>query len=78
MPVKWKLSIVLAGLLSAGLTVAPRAQDYDVLFKKCYSNDIPDQAIVICSAVIARGPADKEDLATAYKNRGNAYDDTGE
>ena len=78
MPVKWKLPIVLAGLLSASLAAAPRAQDYDVLFKKCYSNGIPDQVIVSCSAVIARGLTDKEDLATAYKNRGNAYDDKGE
>ena len=78
MSVKWKLSIVLAGLLSASLAAAPRSQDYDVFFKKCYSNGTSDQVIVSCSAVIARGLADKEDLATAYKNRGNAYDDKGE
>ena len=75
---KWKFSILLAGFLSASLAATPRAQDYDVLFKKCYSNGIPDHVIVSCSAVIARGLADKEDLATAYKNRGNAYDDKGE
>jgi tetratricopeptide (TPR) repeat protein len=78
MPVKWNLLIVLAGVFSATLVVELRAQDYDVLFRKCYSNGMPDQVIISCSAVIARGLADKEDLATAYKNRGNAYDDKGE
>lgn len=78
MPVRSSLPIVLAGLLSAGLVTAPLAQDYDVFFKKCYSNGNPDQVIVSCSAVIARRLADKEDLATAYKNRGNAHDDKGE
>ncbi len=78
MPVKWKLPIVLTGLLSACLAATPLAQDYDVLFKHCYSNGNPYQVIVSCSAVIARGAADKADLATAHKNRGNAHDDNGE
>jgi tetratricopeptide (TPR) repeat protein len=77
MLVKCNLLIVLAGLLSAALVSALRAQDYDVLFRKCYSNGMPDEVIVSCSTVIARGLADKKDLATAYKNRGNAYDDEG-
>lgn len=34
--------------------------------------------IVSCTAVISRGLAEKSDLATAYKNRGNAYDEQGQ
>jgi CYTH domain-containing protein len=40
MPVKWKLLIVLAGILSASLAEVALAQDYDELFKKCYSKGI--------------------------------------
>ena len=78
MRVKWKFPIILAGMLLTSLAEVALAQDYDEPFKKCYSNGIPDQVIVSCSAVIARGLADKEDLATAHKNKGNAYDDKGE
>lgn len=70
--------IVLVSALSAGIAEKPFAQDYDQLFKRCYTESLPDHVIVSCSAVIARGVADKEDLAAAYKNRGNAYDDKGE
>ena len=52
--------------------------NYEQLFKRCYTEDLPDHVIIACSAVISRKLADKEDLATAYKNRGNAYDDKGE
>ena len=70
--------IVLASALWAGTAAMACAQDYDQLFKRCYTESLPDHVIVSCSAVIARGLADKEDRATAYKNRGNAYDDKGE
>jgi tetratricopeptide (TPR) repeat protein len=70
--------IVLASALSAGAAAEASAQDYDQFFKRCYTESLPDHVIVSCSAVVSRGLADKEDLATAYKNRGNAYDDKGE
>lgn len=55
-----------------------QAQSPDELFKKCYVSSLPDQVISSCSWVIARDSVDRVDLATAYKNRGNAYDDKGE
>lgn len=70
--------IVLASVLSAGIAASASAQDYDQLFKRCFTESLPDHVIVNCSAVIARRVADEQDLATAYKNRGNAYDDKGE
>jgi hypothetical protein len=63
----------LVSAISAAL-----AQNYDQLFKRCYTECLPDEVIVSCSAVIARGIADKEDLVAAFKNRGNAFDDKGE
>jgi tetratricopeptide (TPR) repeat protein len=77
MPAHSTILIVLAVLLSTSVNKA-RADDYDVLFRRCYSNGTPEQVIVSCSAVIAKGLSNKQDLATAYKNRGNAYDDQGE
>jgi tetratricopeptide (TPR) repeat protein len=74
-------SLVLT-LLATGLSmtvgVQAFAQNYDEFFRKCYENGNPDQAIAACSAVITKGLADENDLATAFKNRGNAYDDKGQ
>jgi tetratricopeptide (TPR) repeat protein len=70
--------IVLASALSAGIAERAPSQDYDQLFKRCFTESQPDHVIAGCSAVIARGQADKQDLAAAYKNRGNAYDDKAE
>ena len=70
--------IVLVSALSVGIAGTARTQDYDQLFKKCYTESLPDHVIATCSAVISRGAADKADLATAFKNRGNAHDDKGE
>ena len=68
----------MLNVLSVGIGETARAQNYDDFFKRCYTESLPEHVIVSCSAVIARGLADKEDLATAFKNRGNAYDDKGE
>jgi tetratricopeptide (TPR) repeat protein len=81
--VRWMLRelsglIALVSAMSAGMAEMALAQDYDQLFKRCYTESLPDHVIVSCSAVIARGIAEKEDLATAFKNRGNAFDDKGE
>lgn len=64
-------------VLASVLSVTALAQNYDEFFKKCYANGDPDQTIIACSAVITKGLDDNIDLATAFKNRGNAYDDKG-
>jgi tetratricopeptide (TPR) repeat protein len=67
----------LTAVLSMAAGVQALAQNYDEFFKKCYANGDPDQTIIACSAVITTGLDDNIDLATAFKNRGNAYDDKG-
>jgi tetratricopeptide (TPR) repeat protein len=64
--------------LTSRMTLLLDARGYEAFYKKCYDDGPPDQLIVSCTAVIARGVVDNDDLATAYKNRGNAYDDKGE
>ena len=70
-----RIVVVCAALLSATSAVA---QTYEALFKTCYASDIPDRVIASCSALIGRRLAEGQDLATAFKNRGNAYDDKGD
>lgn len=70
--------IALASALSVGMVEMAVTQNYEQLTKRCYTESLPDQVIASCSAIISRGLEDKEDLATAYKNRGNAYDDNGD
>jgi tetratricopeptide (TPR) repeat protein len=72
-------SIVALGTTAAVLTIsAPGAtQDYDQLYRKCYDHAVSEQVVVACTFVIAKGSVDEVDLATAYKNRGDAYDDQG-
>jgi tetratricopeptide (TPR) repeat protein len=69
---------LLAAVLSMTVGVQALAQNYDEFFKKCYANGDPDQTLIACSAVITKGLDDNIDLATAFKNRGNAYDDKGQ
>ena len=57
---------------------APSAQSYEALYRKCYDGTDADQVIASCTAVISRGLVEETDLATAFKNRGNAYDDKGQ
>ena len=78
MPLKPASLVVLVSALSAGIAGMARTQDYDQLFKRCYTESLPDQVIASCSLVISRGAADRAELATAFKNRGNAHDDKGE
>jgi lipoprotein NlpI len=70
-----RIVVVCAALLSATPAVA---QTYEALFKTCYASDLPDRVIASCSALISRRLAEGQDLATAFKNRGNAYDDKGD
>lgn len=72
------IRMIPAALLFAAIGVPALAQDYEQLNKRCYESSSPDQTIEACSAVIAAGRVDKADLATAFKNRANAYDDKGQ
>lgn len=75
---QWTLLSILAGVSCAAAAEAPRAQGYEALYRKCYEHGASEQVIISCTAVIARGLVDRNDLATAYKNRGNAHDDNGQ
>jgi tetratricopeptide (TPR) repeat protein len=70
-----RIVVFCAAILSATPAVT---QTYEALFKTCYASDLPERVIASCSALISRRLADGQDLATAYKNRGNAYDDKGD
>jgi tetratricopeptide (TPR) repeat protein len=72
------IRMFLAALLLAAPGVAAVAHDYALLSKRCYESSSPEQRIEACSAVIATGRVDKADLATAFRNRGNAYDELGQ
>lgn len=74
---QWALLIILSSALSIEVARAPGAQSYEAFYRKCYDSADADQVIASCTAVISRGLVEKTDLATAYKNRGNAYDDMG-
>lgn len=77
-PPRWvrRLGWLLSGAL---LVSAPSmGQERDEFFQKCYGSGPPAQVLAACSFVISRGRVDAADLATAYKNRGNAHDDQGE
>ncbi len=78
MPLKPAVLVVLASALASGIAGMARTQDYDQLVKRCFTESLPDHVIASCSAVISRGPADRTDLAAAFKTRGNAHDDKGE
>ena len=69
---------IFALVLSVAMGMPALAQDYEQLSRKCYENSTPDQTIEACTTVIASGRVEKEDLATAFKNRGNAYDGKGQ
>jgi tetratricopeptide (TPR) repeat protein len=73
-----KLIVALAvGTSALAITVPSSSQDYDQSYRKCFNNAIPNDVIASCSFVIAQQKVDEADLATAFKNRGNAYDEQG-
>ena len=45
------------------------------MYRVCYEGGTAEQVIAACSGVIADQQGDKHDIATAFKNRANAYDD---
>jgi tetratricopeptide (TPR) repeat protein len=67
-----------AAALSADLAAPAVAQTYETLYRACYSSGLPERVIASCSVLISRRLAVGQDLATAFKNRGNAYDDKGD
>jgi lipoprotein NlpI len=67
-----------AAALSADLAAPAVAQTYETLYRACYSSGLPERVIASCSALISRRLAVGQDLATAFKNRCNAYDDNGD
>src|SRR5436190_2409313 len=73
-------SILVLALLPAvfGVSAAALAQNDSGFDRACYGTANPDQAIKACSSVIAGGFAQREDLAAAFKFRGNAHDDAGD
>ncbi|WP_295137252.1 tetratricopeptide repeat protein [uncultured Reyranella sp.] len=73
----WTFLAILSGVFCTAVAEAPRAQGYEAFYRKCYEDAASDQVITSCTAVISRGLVDRDDLATAYKNRGDAYDDKG-
>jgi len=75
---QWTLLSILSGALCTAAAEAPRAQGYEALYRKCYEDAASEQVIISCTAVISRGLVDRNDLATAYKNRGDAHDDEGQ
>ena len=65
-------------LLVAGISTLSSisfAQGNRDLYRQCYEGDVAERVIIACSIVIADNRGDKHDLATAFKNRANAYDD---
>lgn len=75
---QWTILSILSGVLCTAAAEAPRAQGYEAFYRKCYEDAASEQVIISCTAVISRGLVDRNDLATAYKNRGDAYNDKGQ
>ena len=73
-----QIALCLLGLMSAGIGGPALAQGNTEFNTRCFGNIDPERLIDACTAVIAAGQVGRNDLATAYKNRGNAYDDKGE
>jgi tetratricopeptide (TPR) repeat protein len=62
--------LITTGLLQASTATA---QTYDQLKKWCYGDATDDQTIQGCNAVIKAGRATPANIATAFGNRGLAY-----
>jgi tetratricopeptide (TPR) repeat protein len=67
--------IALVAAMPGGAHSAPDARQ---LYRECYEGDLPDRVIAACSAVIRDHIGDRLDIASAFRSRGDAYDDKGE
>ena len=74
---KWAILIILSGAFSTGSAQTPRAQDYEAFYRKCYGAGSRPSDCKLYGGHLARARR-KDNMATAYKNRGNAYDDKGQ
>jgi tetratricopeptide (TPR) repeat protein len=54
------------------------AQDNSERYRQCYEGGMADRVIAACSVVIGERTGDKQDIAAAFKSRGDAHDDKGE
>lgn len=54
------------------------AQDNSERYRECYEGGVADRVIAACSVVIGDRAGDKQDIAAAFKSRGDAHDDKGE
>jgi tetratricopeptide (TPR) repeat protein len=54
------------------------AQDHGERYRECYEGGVADRVIAACSVVIGERAGDRQDIAAAFKNRGDAHDDKGE
>jgi tetratricopeptide (TPR) repeat protein len=54
------------------------AQDSSERYRECYEGGVADRVIAACSVVIGDRAGDKQDIAAAFKSRGDAHDDKGE
>src|ERR1700692_2125140 len=78
-PQPWPEGVAVGRVLAAFVLViafagVAHADDWDV----CEQSDDQDAVIRACSNIIAAGDDSSEDLATAYNNRGFAYDGKGD
>jgi tetratricopeptide (TPR) repeat protein len=67
------VSIVIA---AAALPVMVHGQDNRQAYRECYQGDVAAKVIAACSNLINNRLGERNDLAMAYKSRGDAYDDT--
>ena len=70
---RWTLFVCACALLAGSAA----AQSRDENLARCEGND-PDLEISGCTALIQPGQETTENLATAFFNRGNAYDNKGQ
>lgn len=67
-------SLLVAATAGPALSV-PSTRE---LYRECYEGNLPDSVIASCSALISNHLGNKQDIAAAFKSRGDAHDDKGE
>lgn len=70
------LTAIAIGVAMIGGTVC--AQNTSEPYRECYEGGVADRVITACSAVIGERAGDRQDIAAAFKSRGDAHDDKGE
>lgn len=76
MRLKGKLmSACLVGCICSFLSSNSSGQAGREPDRLCYEGSVPSRVIAACSIIIESPQGDRHDLAVAFKNRANAYDD---